>query len=411
MARLSQDPSNLAPFVITPSGKHQLRRVQSVNSSTDRPSTQEREVGNESIVGTTFDPPDVSVSLEANLVNSRLLAIMGNRNPNSTWTGITIQDLLGQCDVDINLVQRNTARTNWLQSVYMRQASLGSYSISAGTDSSATETFEFNTDNKTAFERYVHTDLLTAGSNGQTSFTLTQTPIALTRGKNAGNKAISVQLAAAGQPSTFLVEGADNDFTISGTTLTLTASAAAMVASGDGLAVSYQVSTPPGGDTFQPKDTISPAAIRGYPNIPVTLKVLSQTLPIRGMQSIEATMNLNTNVEVGMGSQAIGSERVLPAEVTGNFTLFAEDYTTEKVMIAGATNSADTDYPIDAYREDLIVVLDFKHPETGTILRTDTLSGLTVTGDGRDIGVGSAVGKTFNFSAATDFGWYNDKWV
>lgn len=184
-----------------------------------------------------------------------------------------------------------------------------------------------------------------------------------------------------------------------------------MVESGDKLSVSYQVASAPGGDPFQAKDTISPAAIRGYPNIPVAIRVGSDTLPVRGMQSIEATMNFNSNVEVGMGSQAIGSERVIPAEVTGNFTIFQEDYRTEKMMIAGETDSTDTDYPIDAYRDDLIIVMDFKHPDTGTILRTDTLSGVTVTGDGRDVSVGSAVGKNFNFAAATNFSWFNDKLV
>lgn len=411
MPRLSQDPANLAPFAITPRAITQLRRVQSVNTTADRPSTQEREVGNETIVGTSFDPPDVTVALEANLVNSRLLAVMSNRDPDSTWANQTIQDLLGQCDIDINLVQRNTARTTWLQSVYMRQASLGSYSISASVDASSTETFEFNTDNKTAFERYVQTDLVVAGSNGDDTYTLSAAPVPLTRGKNAGNKAISVQLADDDEPSTFLIEGPDNDFEIAGTTLTLSATAAALVSTGDKLSVSYQVAAPPGGDTFQAKDTISPAAIRGYPNVPVTMRVLSDTLPVRGMQSFEATMNFNSNVEVGMGSQAIGSERVIPAEVTGNFTIFQEDYSTEKLMIGGELAPSDTDYPIDAYRDDLIIELDFKHPDTGTILRTDTLSGLTVTGDGRDIGVGTAVGKNFTFSAATDFSWYNDKLV
>lgn len=410
MPRLSQDPANLAPFVITPRAVTQLRRVQSVNTSADRPSSQEREVGNETIVGISFDAPEVGIALEANLVNSRLLAIMANRDPDATWSGETMQDLLGQADVDINLVQRNTARTTWLQSVYIRQASLGSYSIAASTDASATETFEFNSDNKTAFELYVQTDLVVAGSNGDTTYTLSASPVALTRGKAAGNKAIGVQLAAEDEPSTFLIEGADNDFTISGTTLTLSADAAALVLTGDLLSVSYQVASPPGGDTFQAKDTISPAAIRGYPNIPVTLKVLSETLPVRGMQSIEATMNFNSNVEVGMGSQAIGSERVIPAEVTGNFTIFQEDYRTEKVLMAG-DSAAVGDFPIDAYRSDLIIILDFKHPDTGTILRTDTLSGVTVTGDGKDIAVGSAVGKNFNFSAATDFSWFNDKLV
>ena len=411
MPRLSQDPANLAPFIITPSAITQLRRVQSVNTTADRPSNQEREVGNESIVGITFDPPDVSVTLEANLVNSRILAILANRDPDDTWSGLLVQDLLGQCDVDLNLVQRNTARTAWLHSTYLRQVSLASYSISASTDASATESFEFNTDNKTGFERYVQTDLLVAGSLNDDEYTLSDTPVPLTRGANAGNKAISVQLAADDEPSTFLIEGADNDFTISGTTLTLSAGAADLVASGDKLSVSYQVASAPGGDPFQAKDTISPAAIRGYPNIPVTIKVGSETLPTRGMQSIEATMNFNSNVEVGMGSQAIGSERVIPAEVTGNFTIFQEDFRTEKMLVAGEIDSTDTDYPIDAYRDDLVIVLDFQHPDTGTILRTDTLSGVTVTGDGRDISVGSAVGKNFNFSAATNFSRYNDKLV
>jgi hypothetical protein len=218
-------------------------------------------------------------------------------------------------------------------------------------------------------------------------------------------------LAADDEPSTFLIEGADNDYTISGTTLTLSSDAADLVETGDKLSVSYQIASAPAGDPFQPKDTISPAAIRGYPNVPVTIRVLSESYPVRGMQSIEATMNFNSNVEVGMGSQAIGSERVIPAEVTGNFTVFQEDYRTEMMLMTGETSPSDTDFPIEAYRDDIVLELDFKHPDTGTILRTDTLSGITVTGDGRDVAVGSAVGKNFNFSAATNFTWYNTKHV
>ena len=173
----------------------------------------------------------------------------------------------------------------------------------------------------------------------------------------------------------------------------------------------YQIATPPAGDPFLAKDTVSPAAIRGYYHVPVTLRVGGTNLPVRGAQNVEATMNFNSNVEVGMGSQALGSERVIPAEVTGTFTIFEEGMDVEKFLIAGVTNSADTDYPIEAYRSDVILELDFKHPDTGTILRTDTLSGISISGDTKDVAVGTAVGKQFNFTAATDFGWYVDKLV
>lgn len=413
MARLSQDTSNLAPWAIGRTAVHQLRRVQSYNTNTDRPSTQIREVGNESIVGVDFDRPNVTVAIEAHLVNARLLAIMANRDPASTWTNVTMQDLLGNTDIDLNLVQRDTLRTEYLRSIYVKQASLASYTLSASVDASSTETFEFNSDNKTGFERWLQVDHVAAGSDQDTSYTLSETPVPLTRGKEAGNTLKSVFYSSANEPNTYLLEGADNDYTVSGTTVTLTATGAAGILSGDIVTFVYQVDDAdmPAGDPFKAKDTVSPAAIRGYYHVPVTLRVGGTNLPIRGAQSVEATMNFNSNVEVGMGSQALGSERVIPAEVTGNFVIFEEGSDVEKFLIAGVTNSTDTDYPIEAFRSDVILELDFKHPDTGTILRTDTLSGITITGDTKDVAVGTAVGKQFNFSAATDFAWHVDKVV
>lgn len=411
MARLSQDTSNLAPWAIGRTATHQLRRVQSYNTNTDRPSTQIREVGNESIVGVDFDRPTVTVAIEANLVNARLLAIMANRDPASTWTNVTMQDLLGNTDIDLNMVQRDTLRTDFLRSVYIKQASLASYSLSASVDASSTETFEFNSDNKTGFERFLQVDRVAASTDEDTSYTLSDTPVALTRGKEAGNKLKSVFYSSANEPNTYLLEGSDNDYTVSGTSVTLTATGASGILSGDMVTFVYQTDTDPTGDPFLAKDTVSPAAIRGYYHVPVTLRIGGTNLPIRGAQSVEATMNFNSNVEVGMGSQALGSERVIPAEVTGNFTIFEEGSDVEKFLIAGVTNSTDTDYPLEAFRSDVILELEFNHPDTGALLRTDTLSGITITGDTRDVAVGTAVGKQFNFSAATDFAWHVDKVV
>lgn len=411
MARLSIDTSNVAPFAITPSETVQLRRVQSVNTTTDRPSTQVREVGNESIVGVTYDTPNVTVALEANAVNARLLAIFSNRDPDATFSGLQLQDILGQTDVDLNLIQRDTARTTWLRSIYIHQATLTSYRLAASTDAAATETYSFNADNKTGFERWLQIDRIAAGSDNQTAFTLSDTPVALTNGKNAGNKLVSVFRAADNDPAEFYIEGAGNDYTVSGTSVTFTTQGASNIATGDNVVFVYQVATAPGGDPFQAKDTVSPAAIQGYYHIPVTLRVGSNSLFLRGAQSIEATMNFNTNTEVGMGSQAVGSERVIPAEVTGNFVVFEESANTEKMLIEGDTATAVTDFPIDAFRNDVRIEIDFKHPDTGTVLRTDTLSGVSVSGDTKDVAVGQAVGKQFNFVGATDFGWYVDKLV
>ena len=412
MARLSQDTSNLAPWAIGRDETFQLRRVQSFNTTTDRPSTQIREVGNEAIVGVDFDRPNVTIALEANLVNARLVAIMGNRDPDSTFSNVLLQDLLGNTDIDLALVQRDVQRTDYLRQVYIKQASLASYSLSASVDAASTETFEFNSDNKTLFERWVQVDRVTATSDNQTNFSITETPVALTRGKEAGNVLKSVFGSAADSPNTYFLEGADNDYTVTGTTVTFTATGAAKIANGDVITFVYQTdAAPAAADPFLAKDTISPAAIRGYYHVPVTLRISGTNLPVRGAHSVEATMNFNSNVEVGMGSQALGSERVIPAEVTGSFVIFEEGSDVEKFLIAGTTSSTDTDYPIDAYRSDVQLELDFKHPDTGTILRTDTLSGISISGDTKDVAVGQAVGKQFNFTAATDFGWYVDKLV
>lgn len=411
MPRLSQNPANLAPFINTPAASTQARRVQSANTTVDRPSTQEREIGNESIVGTSFDTPDVGVNVEANLVNGRLLAIIANRDPDNTFTNLSVLDMVGQNDIDLMMVQRNSARDAWLQTVYVKQAGIGSYRMAASTDASATETFELTATNKTAFERFVQVDNLVASTAGQTAFTLTADPVELTRGAAAGDSLISAAFAQPNEASTYLVEG--TDYSVAGSTVTLlNADHIAEVVSGTQFLFAYQLpGSTPAGDSYQAKDLVSPAAIRGYYHIPVTITVSGTSIVTTGVQNVEATVNFGIDQEVGMGSQGIGYFRAEPAEVTGNFTVFAERYTLEKLMIAGVTNSSDTDYPIDAYRDDIILTLQFKDPDTGTTVRTDTLSGLTITGDGKDIAVGNAVGKTFNFSAATNFNWYTTKHV
>lgn len=410
MARLSQDPANLAPFIITPLATTQARRVQTTNTGVDRPSTEEREVGNESLVGRTFDPPDVTLNVEANLVNARLLSIFANRDPDTTFTDELVQDMLGNSDIDMMMVQRNALRTAWLQSVYVRQASVGSYAINASTDASATETFELSADNKTAFERIVAVDNLTSGGANDDSYTLSHMPVALTRGQSAGNKLISASMAEPDGPSTYLLE--NTDFTVSGTTVTITnPDVIADITANTQFAFAYQWAGSTSGDPFQAKDTTSPAAIRGYYHIPVTITASGSSMPVRGMQSIEATMNFQSEQEVSMGSQAVGAFRVTPAEVTGNFVIFSENYDLEELLISGELTPSATDFPIDAYRNDIVIKIEFKHPATGVVLRTDVLSGVTITGDSRDVTVGQAVGKQFNFAASDNFGWYVTKHV
>jgi hypothetical protein len=408
MPRLSQNPADLAPFIVTPGGTTQARRVQTANTTGDRPSQEEREIGNESLVGRTFDPPEVTLNVEANLVNARLISLFANRDPDDTFTDQLVQDLLGNADVDVMMVQRNATRDAWLHSAYVRQASVGSYAISASTDASATETYELAADNKTGFERVVVVDNLLAGSNGDNSYTLSQAPVPLTRGQLAGKDLISASYAQPDGSSTYMIE--DDDFTVSGTTVTITNSdILAEVVTGTQFAFAYQRTGGTTGDPFQAKDTTSPAAIRGYYHIPVSITASGTNMNVRGMQSIEATMNFQQEKEVGMGNQAVGAFRVTPAEVTGNFVIFSENYDLEELMIAGETGSTDTDFPIEAYRNDLIITIEFQHPTTGTVLRTDVLSGVTITGDGRDVSVGQAVGKQFNFAASDDFGWYVTK--
>lgn len=408
-SRLSQDPANLAPFVVTPRANTQARRVQSANTTGSRPSTTEREIGNETVVGVTFDPPEVTMSIEANLVNARLLSLFANRDPATTFSLQTMQDMLGSSDVDLLMVQRNAARTAWIQSIYVRQGTVSSYSISASTDASATETFELAADNKTAFERFVKVDNLTAVGSAQAGYTLTGTPVPLTRGQLSGNKLISAAYAQANGASTYLLE--NTDYTVAGTAVTITnTTALAAIINGTQFLFAYQVSGSTTPDPFQAKDTTSPAAIRGYYFIPVTIAANNSAgTSVRGMQSVEATVNFNSIKEVGMGNQAVGSFRETPAEVTGNFVIFEEDYSIEKLMIAGTTSSTDTDYPIESFRSDIVITMQFKHPDTLVTLRTDILSGLTISSDGKDVAVGDQVGKQFEFTAATNFSWYVTK--
>ena len=404
--RFSQDPADLAPIIHTPLAGVQARRVQSVNSNGERPATDEREVGNESIVGTTFDTPNVTADVEANLVNSKLLNIVANRPSGSTYTDSSLLSMLGNQDIDLQMRQRNTARDTWLQDVYIKQATVASYRLAASTNASATETFNLTANNKTAFERYVAVDHLTAVSTSQTAFTLTGTPIALTKGVAAGNELISVAWATESGSSTYLTEG--SDYSVAGTQVTISSSAAADIAIGDHIMFAYQLSgSAPGTalDSFDLKDGGSPAAIRGYYHIPVTIIASGTSYVPTGVQSIDATVNFQPQQEVGMGSQAVASSRQTPAEVTGTFTILSQRYNVEKLMQTGDASSSVTDYPIDGWRDDIRFKVDFKDPATGSILRTDVLSGCTITTDGKEVRVGQATGKQYGFRGSRGFDW------
>lgn len=410
MPRLSQNPENLAPFIITPRANTQARRVQTANSGTDRPNDVVREIGNETLVGAVFGDPNVTGNIEANLVNTNLLAIIANRNPATTFTDLSVNDLLGAREIDINMVQRNALRTAWLQSVYIRQAAIGGYRITASVDGNATENFDFTANNKTAFERPVTVDNLVATAPGQTAYTLTQTPAALTRGADAGKMLKSASYSQANGNSVYLEEGVGKDYTVTGTTVTISAAVAAEVIVGTQFAFAYQRAT--GGttpDPYQSKDTTSPAAIRGYYHIPLTITIGATNLAPTGVQGINVGVDFGVALERGMGNQVIGALRNSPPPITGDFTVFEERFDIEKLLIAGVTNSANTDYPIDAFRDDIELRLDFKHPSTGTILRTDRITGVTIVGEGRDVTVGNAVGKRFNFSAVTNGSWLVSK--
>jgi hypothetical protein len=134
-------------------------------------------------------------------------------------------------------------------------------------------------------------------------------------------------------------------------------------------------------------------------------------MQVKGMQSVDATMNFNAQSEEGMGSQKVGSWRQTPPDVTGNFTVFSENFDLEKLMIAGTTTSSDTDYPIDAFRNDIALKLEFKHPDTHQVLRIDVISGLTITGDVKDVAVGQQVGKQYSFTNSLNTTWYVSKLV
>lgn len=405
MARLSQDPANLAPFIHVPGRGAQARRVQSSNASADRPSTDEREIGNESIVGTTYDTPNVTLGVEANLVNGNLLNLVANRNAAATYTNASLLSMIGNQDIDLLMRQRNTARTAWIADVYAKQATIGSYRLAASTNASSTETFNLTATNKTAFERFVKVDHLVATSNGQSAFTLTGTPIALTKGAASGNNLISVAYAQPSGSSVYLVEGLD--YSSSGTTVTLSGTpAAAMVSGSSQIMFAYQLSgSTPGGDNFDAKDTVSPAAIRGYYHVPVTIVVSGTSYIPRGVQSVEATVDFQVTTEVGMGNQAIGASRVTPAPCTGTITILSESYDLEKVLQTGALSPSNTDFPVDGWRDDILIQLQHKHPSTGVVLRTDILSGCTITGDGKDVRVGNAVGKSYPFKGSVGFDW------
>lgn len=413
MGRLSQDPANLAPFIVTPAASTQARRVQSANTNAQRPNTVEKEIGNETVVGISFDSPDVTLPIDANLVNARLISLFANFNPSHTWSNKTVQDMLGNADVDVLMMQRNTARTAWLQSVYVRQATVGSYRIQAATNASATETFDMTADNKTAFERFVQVDNQTAAGANQATYTLSNTAIPLTRGQGSGNYLVSAQMAQPSGSTTYLLENDDYVVTSGGTIVSITnQTILTQIANGTQFAWSYQRTGGTTPDPFQAKDTVSPAAIRGYYHIPVTITANAPNgMQVRGMQSIDATMNFNAQSEEGMGSQKVGSWRQTPADVTGNFTVFAEDFDLEKIMIGGSTATTDTDFPIDAFRNDIAIKLEFKHPDTHQVLRTDVLSGVTITGDVKDVAVNSQVGKQYTFTNSQNFTWYITKHV
>jgi hypothetical protein len=385
MAKRNAIPSKeLALTIVGPRNFLKVPRVQRLGLDVNNTSTDIDEHGNPNHAGTTTDTPEATLSFSAFDVGIKLFSVLTGTD----WTAYPAEGVgvssLGE--VDAILYVKDAILQDYAKSASARKLQVRDFSYSYSVDGESTEDYNAIGTEKRWFKNDVIVDRFVAGT---TSFTLTQTPVAL---KN-GRKAISVILDGA-----YLEEvtatPATGQYAVSGTALTTGDSRTATVE------VVYQAA-PAGNNWTDVSDTTMPAAIKGK-----DVSVVIGSNGINRVQSVTINGNMRPEAVKEMGNRNIvGYQRQVPT-VEGTITVLDTDTELIALLTTGNINPVDTEFSLDtalcttsgiSLEIKLVDPCDATVPYT--VLKTVYVPTITVLGDSYSSNINGNAQQTFNFKS------------
>lgn len=361
-------------------------RVQRVSLNTDVPSTTVDESGNSAHVGDVKDTPNITVTFSAMDVGTKVFGALAGVAQSSFVSGVDIASL---SEVDVVLYVKDPDAAKYVKAAHARKLQVRDFTFNYSVDGESTEDYTIVGSEKRWFKNNVQVDTFAAGS---TSYTLSQTPVAL---KN-GNKLLSVRVAG-----NYLEEAAvaaAGFYSISGTTLTIHTDDKGTVS--DKALVVYQ--TTDTGTWADVSDSTMPAAIRGR-----DVKVVIAANDIKRVQSITLNGTLNVQPVREMGSRVIAGYQKQVPEVTGNITVLDTDSELIDLLQNGSINSGNTEFTPGegcvasgiSLKIQMIDPCDTTSPYD--VKKTVYLDSITIVGDSTTVTVNQNVSQTFNWKSTT----------
>lgn len=384
MAKRNAIPSKeLALAIVGPKNWLFLPRVQRLNLDVNITNTDIDELGNSRHAGTTSGIPEASLSFSTFDVGVKVFSVLTGTD----WTsypgaGVDISNL---GEVDAIVFVKDATVSDYAKSASARKLQVRDFTFNYSVDGDSTEDYSAIGTEKRWFKNDVVVDRFTTGT---TSFTLTQTPVAL---KN-GRKAVSVILD--GVYLSEVTSGpATGQYAISGTSLTTYDTRSAQ------LIVVYQAA-PAGYNWTDVSDSTMPAAIMGK-DVTVTIGANS----IERVQSVSINGNLRPEPVREMGNRnVVGYQRQVPT-VEGTITVLDTDTELIALLTTGSTNPADTEFAVESSCATSGVSLEIKLLDPCdttvpyTVLKTVYIPGITIVGDSFSTNVNGNAAQTFNFKS------------
>jgi hypothetical protein len=390
--RLAIPSKELQLSVIGKGGPFRASRIQRLGLNTDIPSTTVDELGNPLHVGDVKDIPNVTLTFSAMDVGIKIFAALtGNSSTAYPGAGVDISALDA---IDAIIYVKDPDATSFIKAAHARKLYIRDFTFTYNVDGESTEDYTAVGSEKRWFSNDVQVDTYLTGSYaaGVTTFTLSQTPIAL---KN-GNKALSV-----------IADGVWCDEV----SVTPTVSGTYQITAGTSLKVYgdysskttvaiYQATTA-APDWSSISDPLLPTAIRGKDAV-VTIAANN----IKRVQSITINGTLNSQAVKEMGNRFIvGYQKQVP-EVTGTITVLDTDTELISLLQYGVLASGTEYAPGEGCITSGVSLLIALQDPCDTVAPIDVkksiyLDSITVTGDSYTSNVNQNATQTFNFKSVT----------
>ncbi len=337
---------------------------------------------NNTLAGVSQDTPNITLTFSAFDVGIRTFAVLTGTDPDAfSGAGVDVSSL---DEVDVIIYIKDASLSDYAKCAHAKRLQIRDFTFSYTVDGESTEDYTLIGSEKRWFKRDVVVDRF---ATGQTTFTLTQTPIVL---KN-GNYGLSVILD--GEYLTEVAAGpATGEYSISGTTLTVADTRTAT------LHAIYQAN-PSGTNWSYISDSIQPAAIRGR-----DVKIEIAAEDISRVQSVTINGNLNVQTVKELGTRDnVGYQKQTPT-IDGTITVLDTDNELLDLMLNGSTDSVYTELEVGeaCVTSGFTLRIKLIDPCTDdTVLKTIYLPSVVIVGDAFSSTVNQNATQTFNIKSRT----------